>query len=70
MRKQPVPAAIAAALAAKARRPTEAAIPLYLPAYGDCFEALPDAVDEDDEDLAVDASGITIGGDLDDDYDF
>lgn len=64
MRKQLVPAAIAAALTAKAQREAEATVPLYLPAYGDCFEALPEVVDEDEP---VDASGITIGGD--DDYD-
>lgn len=66
MRKYLVPAAIAAALAAKAQRPLEIGIPLYLPAFGDRFEAVPQ--DEDAEDLEIDASGITVGGDEDDDY--
>ena len=65
MRKHLVPAAIAAALTAKARRQPEVGIPLYLPAFGDRFDAIPQ--DEDTDDLEVDASGITVGGDEDDD---
>lgn len=67
MRKQLVPAAIAAALTAKRQREAAAAVPLYLPAYGECFETLPDPLAEDEP---VDASGITIGGDDEDGYDF
>lgn len=67
MRKYPLPAAIAAVHAAKARRHRETSVPLYLPAYEERsgfipFEPLP----ADDDDAEVDASGITIGGDEDD----
>ena len=65
MRKQLIPPAIAAALAARAHVPLEAGIPLYLPAFGDRLGEMPAA--EEAEDLVVDASGITVGGDEDDD---
>ena len=65
MRKYPSPAVIAAARAAKARRPLEAGIPLYLPAFNDRFGAAPEAEDAGDDE--VDASGITVGGDDEDD---
>lgn len=66
MRKHLSPAVIAAARAARARRPLETGIPLYLPAFDDRFVAAPEAEDADDDE--VDASGITIGGDEDDDF--
>jgi hypothetical protein len=68
VRKHLIPAAIAAALAARARVPLEAGVPLYLPAHDDRLGELPAA--EDDEDQVVDASGITIGDDEDEDDDF
>jgi hypothetical protein len=62
-----IPAAIAAAArAAKAQRPQEAGVPLYLPAFDDrrwYDPALAEA-----EDVVIDASGITVGGDEDDDF--
>jgi hypothetical protein len=64
VRKHLIPAAIAAAHAARMRRPAEAGLPLYLPAYEDRFGGAPLA-EETDEDVEVDASGITIGGDED-----
>jgi hypothetical protein len=66
VRKHFSPAAIAAARAAKARRPPETGIPLYLPAFDDRFVAAPEAEDADEGE--VDASGITIGGDEDGDF--
>lgn len=66
MRRQLIPTAIAAALAAKARAPLEGAIPLYLSAFGDRFTETPEA--DEAEDHVVDASGITIGGDENDDF--
>ena len=68
MRKHLIPAAVAAVHAARARRALEAGVPLYLPAYDDRLgfvPAVPDRIDEDDID--VDASGVTVGGDEDDD---
>ncbi len=66
MRKNLSPAVIAAARAARARRLQETGIPLYLPAVDDRFVAAPEAQDPDD--VEVDASGITVGGDEDDDF--
>ena len=66
MRKHLSPATIAAARAAKARRPLETGIPLYLPAFDDRFVAAPEAEDADEGE--VDASGITVGGDEGDDF--
>jgi len=65
VRKQLIPAAVAAALAARARVPLEAGVPLYLPAFDDRFCEKREA--DDAEDLVVDASGFTIGDDEDDD---
>lgn len=68
MRKYPLPAAIAAAHAAKARRPLETGLPLYLPAYDERPGFIPfEPVHMDDDEAEVDASGITVGGDEDDD---
>lgn len=58
----------AAHIAAAQRRHTpfrEVCIPLYLPALDDREQSAPREIDL--EDLVVDASGITIGGDEDDD---
>ena len=67
MRKYPLPAAIAAAQAAKARRPRETGLPLYLPAYEERSSFIPfEPALADDDDTEVDASGITVGGDEDD----
>lgn len=66
VRKHLIPPAIAAALAARARVPLEAGIPLYLPAYDDRPGEMP-AV-EDAEEPVVDASGLTIGDEEDDDF--
>lgn len=67
MRKHLIPAAIAAALAARARDPLRAGVPLYLPAFDDRFGGAP-ADEADAQDLVVDALGITIGDDEDDDF--
>ncbi len=68
MRKYPLPAAIAAAHAAKARRPLETGLPLYLPAYDERPSFIPfERAPSDDDEADVDASGITVGGDEDDD---
>jgi hypothetical protein len=66
VRKYLSPAVIAAARAARARRPPETGIPLYLPAFDDRFGTAP--VAQADDDAEVDASGITVGGDEDDDF--
>lgn len=66
MRKYLSPAVIAAALAAKARRPPETGIPLHLPTFDDRFGAVSEI--EDADDAEVDASGITVGADADDDF--
>ncbi|MHB1102375.1 MAG: hypothetical protein ACYC0C_06270 [Devosia sp.] len=68
MRKHLVPAAIVAALAARTRRPLWAGVPLYLPAFDDRFGGAPAADEADAQDLVVDASGITIGEDENDDF--
>ena len=67
---QPMPAFIAAA---HATRPAsrEVGLPLYLPAFDEReFLTAPRREGEDGDELVVDASGITIGGDDEDDADY
>ncbi len=65
MRRPLLHPSLAATLGDRARRPLPAAIPLYLPAYGDRFVAVPEAGDDEEPD--VDAAAFTVGGDEDDD---
>ncbi|HEY0917594.1 hypothetical protein [Devosia sp.] len=67
MRRQLLHPAVAAAVAARARRPHAAAIPLYLPAHDERFGAPPPPADDDDE-AAVDATLSTSGEEDDDGY--
>jgi len=66
MRAYPISPTLAAALTAKARRAAEAVQALHLPAPDHRFDAL--ASTDDVRDEVVDASGITIGGEDDDDF--
>lgn len=66
MRRQLLHPAVAAALAARARRPHAAAIPLYLPAHDERFGAPPPPADDDE--AAVDATVSTSGEEDDDGY--
>lgn len=68
MRRQLLHPAVAAALAARARRPHAAAIPLYLPAHDERFGAPPSPADDDDDEAAVDATVSTSGEEDDDGY--
>jgi hypothetical protein len=56
---------MAAALAARRRRTSEAGLALYLPARDNRFGGMPEAGEA--EDVEVDAACITIGGEEDDD---
>lgn len=67
MRKYPLPAAIAAAHAARASRLRDAGVPLYLPSYDEKLSLIPlDPAYANEDHSEVDASGITVGGDEDD----
>ena len=70
MRKYEISPAIAAAMRSRALAAPfqEVGVPLYLPAYDERYAPAPEFMSFDAEDARVDAGGVTIGDDEDDDF--